>query len=269
VDVEEVGQGEALVRLASAIDSEWLPAERLTTAVEIEFDAQRERIIAWRRTRYFDLVIRQSPSAIPPNIDPGPILAAGIRDRFGDDWQPADADLAFLARVKLLRQAMGELELPDFGSRPFNSWLDELCVGQVSLADVRKRSLAAIWKSHLSGEQLQALERHAPERMRVPSGSFIALRYESGKPPVLAVRIQEIFGWRETPRIAQGRVAVLLHLLAPNQRPQQITGDLESFWANTYPEVRKELRRRYPKHAWPENPWAAQAEKRPRRKPGE
>jgi ATP-dependent helicase HrpB len=110
------------------------------------------------------------------------------------------------------------------------------------------------------------VEREAPERLPVPSGSRPALRYEVGRPPVLAVRIQEVFGLRETPRVAAGRVRVLLHLLAPNHRPQQVTDDLASFWANTYPQVRKELRARYPKHAWPEDPWSATPERRPRRK---
>jgi ATP-dependent helicase HrpB len=122
----------------------------------------------------------------------------------------------------------------------------------------------------LTAPQRQAVEREAPERLTVPSGSRVALRYEEGRPPVLAVRIQEVFGLRDTPRIAGGRVRVLLHLLAPNYRPQQVTDDLASFWANTYPLVRKELRARYPKHAWPEDPWTATPERRPRRKrPGE
>jgi ATP-dependent helicase HrpB len=113
--------------------------------------------------------------------------------------------------------------------------------------------------------QLQALDREAPERLQVPSGSLLPLRYEAGQPPVLAVRIQELFGWRQTPRIARGRVAVLLHLLGPNMRPQQITGDLDSFWRNAYPLVRKELKRRYPKHAWPEDPWTASPTRRAQR----
>ena len=89
---------------------------------------------------------------------------------------------------------------------------------------------------------MTALEREAPERLEVPSGSRIALAYEPGRPPVLAVRIQELFGLRETPTVARGRVPVLLHLLAPNQRPQQVTDDLPSFWENTYSVVRAELR---------------------------
>src|SRR5206468_11637529 len=120
----------------------------------------------------------------------------------------------------------------------------------------------------LSHAQYQAIEREAPERLPVPSGSRIALRYEVGRPPILAVRIQEVFGLRETPRIAAGRVRVLMHLLAPNYRPQQVTDDLASFWANTYAQVRKELRARYPKHAWPEDPAHAAPEHRPRRRQG-
>src|SRR5262249_60440027 len=106
----------------------------------------------------------------------------------------------------------------------------------------------------LTHAQWQAVEREAPERIAVPSGSRLALKYELGRPPVLAVRIQELFGLRDTPRVAGGRVRVLLHLLAPNFRPQQVTDDLASFWANTYAQVRKDLRARYPKHAWPEDP---------------
>ena len=111
-----------------------------------------------------------------------------------------------------------------------------------------------------------ALDREAPAQLEVPSGSRVALRYDEGKAPVLAVRIQEIFGWRDTPRVARGRVKVLLHLLAPNHRPQQVTDDLASFWTNTYPEVRRELKRRYPRHAWPEDPRTAPAERKPRRR---
>lgn len=265
VDIEEVGQGEALVRQASAIERDWLPADRITSGVDVQFDSQRERVIGWRRTRYADLVISEAPTSIPPDVDPGPILAAAILDRFGDEWPLSEDESAFLARVELLRGAMPELELPDIASSPIAAWLPELCAGQVSVADVRKQSLLGVWKSHFTALQLQAIDRHAPERLQVPSGSFVTLHYELGKPPILAVRIQEVFGWRQTPRIAGQRVRVLLHLLAPNMRPQQITDDLESFWTNTYSQVRKDLRRRYPKHAWPEDPWTAQPEHRPRR----
>ena len=145
--------------------------------------------------------------------------------------------------------------------------LPQLCLGCASFDDLRKAPILKLLKSQLLPHQLAAIDREAPERIDVPSGNRIALTYERGKPPVLAVRIQEVFGMKETPRVAGGRVAVLLHLLAPNRRPQQVTSDLASFWKNTYPIVRGELRRRYPKHAWPENPYTATAERRPGRKP--
>src|SRR4029078_3221742 len=117
-----------------------------------------------------------------------------------------------------------------------------------------------------SWQQLQTIEREAPERMEVPSGSWIAFQYEADSPPVLAVATQEVFGIAQTPRVAGGRVPVLMHLLAPNMRVTQITDDLASFWANTYAMVRKDLRARYPKHSWPEDPYTAEAQRRPQRK---
>lgn len=103
-------------------------------------------------------------------------------------------------------------------------------------------------------DRLRDIDRLAPATWTLPKGRATPIAYEAGKPPVLAARIQEFFGLRETPRIADGRTTLLLHLLGPNYRPQQVTSDLASFWQNTYPQVRKELRRRYPKHAWPEKP---------------
>src|SRR5207248_6234517 len=120
--------------------------------------------------------------------------------------------------------------------------LAALSLGRRSFADLRKAPWLDALHAQLTHAQRQAVEREAPERLAVPSGSRIALKYEEGRPPVLAVRIQEVFGLRETPRVAGGRVCVLLHLLGPNYRPQQVTDDLARSWANTYPQVRKELR---------------------------
>ena len=138
--------------------------------------------------------------------------------------------------------------------------------GRRSYTELRKAPWENLIGNALDWKARQALDSEAPDSLEVPSGNRIKLQYEPGKPPVLAVRIQEVFGLSDTPRIAGGRVPVMLHLLAPNMRPQQVTQDLRSFWDTTYAEVRKDLRRRYPKHAWPENPWTARAERRPRRK---
>jgi ATP-dependent helicase HrpB len=106
----------------------------------------------------------------------------------------------------------------------------------------------------------------APERIEVPTGSNVTLLYEVGRPPILAVRIQELFGLKDTPTVADGRVTCLLHLLAPNRRPQQITDDLAGFWERTWKDVRKDLRNRYPRHSWPEDPANALPQKRPTRR---
>jgi ATP-dependent helicase HrpB len=152
-----------------------------------------------------------------------------------------------------------ELNLPAFDSTDLRDLLEHLARGRRSLAELRNGPWLDLLKGQLTYEQLRAVEREAPDRLEVPSGSHIRVEYEEGRPPVLAARIQELFGLTETPRLGGGRAKVLLHLLAPNYRPQQVTDDLASFWANTYPQVRKELRGRYPKHAWPEDPLTAEA----------
>jgi ATP-dependent helicase HrpB len=122
-------------------------------------------------------------------------------------------------------------------------------------------------RAALSHAQRQSIARLAPESIQLPSGSSRRLEYGApDAPPVLAARIQQLFGWTETPRVGGGRVPVLLHLLAPNHRPAQVTSDLASFWANTWAEVRRDLRGRYPRHSWPEDPLTATPEDRPRRR---
>ncbi len=129
-------------------------------------------------------------------------------------------------------------------------------------------NLERILLAGLDFRQQQLLDRDAPIHIRVPSGSRVKLQYQVGQPPVLAVRLQEMFGLAETPAICRGRIQVLLHLLSPARRPVQVTRDLRGFWDSSYFEVRKELKGRYPKHHWPEEPWKAVATARvkPRKK---
>jgi ATP-dependent helicase HrpB len=154
---------------------------------------------------------------------------------------------------------MPHLNLPALDATDLSELLEHLARGRRSLGELKHGPWLDLMKGQLSYEQLRAIEAEAPERLEVPSSSHVRVDYEEGRPPVLAARIQELFGLTETPRIAGGRVKVLLHLLAPNHRPQQVTDDLASFWKNAYPQVRKELRGRYPKHSWPEDPLTADA----------
>ena len=265
VDVDR-GESEALVRLASAVERSWLPADRLAVRTQVEFDATAGRVSARRRVYWEDLLLEESPAPLPDDEETAAILAAVATERLDEVFPWDNEEIGgYVKRIRCLAAWMPELELPSFDAEAIKTILPQVCRGCRSLDDLRR----APWLGHLQGlltpQQQQAVAREAPERIEVPSGSRIKLDYEPGKPPVLAVRIQEIFGMLETPRIAGRRVPVLLHLLAPNHRPQQVTDDLASFWRTTYHQVRKDLRRRYPKHAWPEDPYQAKAEERPGR----
>ncbi|HEV2855446.1 MAG TPA: ATP-dependent helicase HrpB [Thermoanaerobaculia bacterium] len=260
---------EVLVRKASAVAPEWLPPESLRTSSELEFDAERERVAAWRRTRYEDLVIAEAEVPAPDADETERVLVQAAADRLDRALALDDPEVvSFLARVRCLADWMPELGLPRFGEEEIRELLPALAAGRRSFAELRRASLLDVLQGALSYEQLEAVRREAPEWLEVPSGSRVKLLYEPGQPPVLAARIQELFGLAETPRVAAGRIPVLLHLLAPNGRPQQVTHDLRSFWEKTYPQVRKELQGRYPRHAWPQDPWNATPERRPRRTRG-
>jgi ATP-dependent helicase HrpB len=269
--VVDAGDAETLARQASAVQRDWLPTERLTTATEVAFDPVMERVAARRRLRFEDLVLEETQAALPEDERVAEVLAKAAAEQLDGVLPAADSPAGlFRTRVRCLRGWMPELGLPALDAAELHEVLGWLCHGRRSFADLRNAPWLEAFQGRLTPAQRQAVEREAPERLTVPSGSRLALRYEEGRPPVLAVRIQEVFGLRDTPRIAGGRVPVLLHLLAPNYRPQQVTDDLASFWDNTYPLIRKELRARYPKHAWPEDPWNATPERRPRRKrPGD
>ncbi len=259
---------EALVRLASAAQRSWLPTDRLRAAIEVTFEPESERVIARRRVRFDDLLLEEGTAALPGAEQVARALAEAAATHLERVLPPDDSPAGnYLTRLRCLREWMQELGLPEFNEAELRELVTWLCHGRRSFAELRAGPWLEALQGRLTHEQRQAVEREAPERLQVPSGSRLALRYEVGRPPVLAVRIQEVFGLLDTPRIAGGRVRVLLHLLAPNHRPQQVTDDLASFWANTYPTVRKELRARYPKHAWPEDPLDAAPQRRPGRKP--
>src|SRR5262245_20156634 len=266
VDVD-AGQAETLVRQASAVERAWLSPDRLRESVDVAFDESTGRVVAWKRVRFDDLVIEEK-TANAPNEEQmsGALIEAALRNP-EKVLPPMDSPAGqFRTRVRCLRPWMPELGLPALDDSDLREVLAWLAPGCRSLDDLKRRDWEEAFRGKLTHAQRQAVEREAPERIAVPSGNRIAVTYEGGRPPVLAVRIQEVFGMADTPRVAGGRVKVLLHLLAPNYRPQQVTDDLASFWANTYPVVRKELRARYPKHAWPDDPLTAEAQSRPRRR---
>lgn len=266
VDGGQKNQRDVLIRQASAIDPSWLPEDQLERVLETRFDEARQKVAARRVTYYRDLSLHQV------DVDPEPteaarVLAEVVAERWSLVVPKDDRDLAdVLARLRCLAQWMPHLDLPTFDDASFSDLLTGLCAGKRSLDELWRLPWRSILEGCLDHGQKSALERFAPSHFEVPSGSRIRLQYEIGQAPILAVRIQELFGLDTTPAVADGRQPLLLHLLAPNQRPQQVTHDLSSFWRNTYPQVRKELYGRYPKHAWPEDPLAAEPQSRPGRK---
>jgi ATP-dependent helicase HrpB len=166
----------------------------------------------------------------------------------------------FRARVNLLHNLLPG-EWPDFSDvhllETVDDWLAPHLQGEPRPDRLRGIDLLAILKGQLGWRMTSRLDELAPTHLVVPSGSRIALDYTDEGGPVMAVKLQELFGLAETPAVAGGRMPVLLHLLSPAGRPMQVTRDLRSFWDRIYPEVKKELKGRYPKHPWPDDPWSA------------
>ena len=256
---------EVSVSLASAIELEWLidlfPAairrERLTY-----YDESRSRVVCAQQLWYHDLLLREDPSAAVDRIEAGRVLAQALRPQATALVRASPQAATWLTRLEFVMQALPELSWPEYSDDILADVLEMACQGKTSKDEIEKADFVPYLQSRLGPGQLRELQESAPLALTVPSGKQVRLTYEPGRPPILAVRLQELFGWTETPRVARGRVAVLLHLLGPNNRPVQITDDLRSFWTTTYHQVRKDLRGRYPKHAWPEDPFTAQPSKK-------
>jgi ATP-dependent helicase HrpB len=171
-----------------------------------------------------------------------------------------------VARLRFLGRWMPELGLPEDPATLLPGVLEALVSGLRSLADLARADVPGALLGVLTHRQRVALEREAPAQWTLPSGRRVPVGYERDRPPVVSARIQEVFGLADTPRLAAGRVPIVLELLAPNQRPMQITDDLASFWRTTYTQVRGELRGRYPRHPWPDDPTTAPPTSRAKRR---
>ncbi|RJR40888.1 MAG: ATP-dependent helicase HrpB [Desulfobacteraceae bacterium] len=251
----------ARIYLAAAYDRETLMAQfsgEVKWKEEVYWDDQRKAVAALRRLTLGALTIKSEPLADP---EPGAVAAAmieGIR-RNGIAVLPWTRNLrTWQARVMLLRRlGAGNEDWPDISDNALGTdleaWLGPWLEGITSLKALSKVDLHAPLRSLLPWQQQQLVEKLAPTHIVVPSGARRPIDY-SGDTPILAVRLQEMFGAIDTPSIAEGRLPLLLHLLSPAGRPAQITQDLAGFWRNSYPFVKKELKGRYPKHYWPDDP---------------
>ncbi|WP_305366809.1 MULTISPECIES: ATP-dependent helicase C-terminal domain-containing protein, partial [Stenotrophomonas] len=263
---------DALLLRAAPVDEDRLRKawpDRFVTEDVVRWDSERRALVALRETR-FDRIVLDSRSA--GRVDPqhaAQALTAAVAE-LGLQALPWTEGLRqWQARVESLRRWMPELDLPDCSDAALlanlTQWLQPAFAGKSRLDALDEASFGEALKSPLEWSQRQLVERNAPTRITVPSGLERPITYaldsESGDPlpPVLAVKLQELFGLADTPRIADGRVPLTLHLLSPGGRPLQVTQDLRNFWENTYAEVKKEMKGRYPRHPWPDDPWTATA----------
>ena len=245
-----------LIRLACEIQPDWLLdlfPDRVIARSGVEWNRQAQRVEAVNALEYDKLTIDENRGGVPEPEAAAQLLTekafeAGI-DRFIDAAELQE----FLARVEFASQHSAVAPIAEAQVRVAFS---ELCYGLRSFSQVKEAgaSLIATLERRIDNHLLSTI---APAKLRLPSGRQTKVHYDRGKPPWVASRLQDFFGLQETPRVAAGKVPVVVQLLAPNNRPVQVTTDLAGFWQRLYPQLRKELGRRYPKHKWPENPTAA------------
>lgn len=262
-DIDGAGD-DSRMRSAAAVslaELEQVLANRLTWREEVCWDGAAEAVTARRVRSLGALELESAALANPASQALTAAMLEGIR-ALGLTVLPWDEDNRQLqARVLSLRHWFPDDGWPDLSDTALlarlDEWLAPYLDGVTRRTHLARLDLTAALKAALGWELARRLDEAAPTHLTVPSGSRKRLHYEPGQPPVLAVKLQELFGLADTPRIAGGRVAVMLHLLSPAQRPIQVTQDLRGFWERTYAEVKKELKGRYPKHPWPDDPWSA------------
>lgn len=260
-------QAEALIHLAAGISEDIIRDERsghIINQTSVSWSERDGRAVAVRLERLGALQL-STEAFVPADEQLVPAVIEAVRNS-GLALLKMDQTVRLLqGRIALLRSALPEREWPDYSDEALlaglEEWLAPYLAGVQNTRKLAQLDVAGLLWQKLNYRQQRDLDQMAPTHLVVPSGSRIRLDYTSGI-PVLAVKLQELFGLKETPTIADGRVMVLLHLLSPAGRPIQVTRDLKGFWDGAYQQVKKELKGRYPKHPWPDDPWSALPTKR-------
>ncbi len=262
---------DARIRLAAQVQRASLLthfADRIVSRDSVDWDERQQAVVARRQRCLGSLVFDEQPLSDADPATVAALLTEALR-RVGLDRLPWDArSRAWRSRVAFLHRVAPD-QWPDVSDAALlaslDRWLTPYLVNMTRLDHLRRLNLQQVLAAQLDWQQQRRLDFLAPTHVTVPSGSRIALDY-SGDVPVLAVRVQEMFGAQQTPRVADGQVALLVHLLSPAGRPVQVTQDLAGFWRNGYFDVRKDLRGRYPKHSWPDDPLTAQPTRHAKRR---
>lgn len=256
-EIREVGRhgGETntILSLATDVKQTWLEEffpQDIGRSLDVFFDAQTRRVYAKERQTFRGLEL-DSKTVEPPPLDQSAALLAEqvIAGKLAvNDWDNSIEQ--WIARVNCLAKWCPEFELPPIGAEERRALIEQLCHGAFTYKEIKDRPVKQTVKSWLNAMQRQLVDDHAPERLKFSNGKTPKVIYSESEPPHASLRIQELFDVTETPKIAMGRVPVLLHILAPNMRPVQITQDLAGFWREHYPKVKSEMQRKYPKHRW-------------------
>jgi ATP-dependent RNA helicase HrpB len=251
------------ILLAAAIDEAEvlaIAADRLRESTELTFDRAAAALRARRVRRLDALTLASEPIAVAPNEESARMLAAGIAELGVDKLPWSRAQQQLRQRVAFLRRAAGG-DWPDLGDAVLaaeaGTWLAPILVGKTRLAEVTSDDLDAALGARLPWSLKRRLDAEAPTHYLAPTGNRHAIDYEGQGAPALHIRVQELFGLDEHPAIANGRLALTLHLLSPAHRPIQITRDLPGFWSGSWGAVKAEMRGRYPRHPWPDDPTQA------------
>jgi ATP-dependent helicase HrpB len=242
-----------VLNLATAVNEPWLRElfpQDFKEVRAVAYDSKLRRVVARQETRFRDLVLEENLSDKPPADQAGGILAREVAaGRCAlDNWNEAVEQ--WILRVNRLREWMPELALPAIGEDDRNAIIEHICHGALSYNEIKNRPVLPFVKSWLSRQQQAWIEEYAPDRIELSRRRNVKVVYSADGPPTIAARIQDLYAIKEALRIANRRVAVCIQVLAPNNRPVQITENLAIFWREIYPKLKQELQRRYPKHEW-------------------
>jgi len=241
------------LNLCTAISEVWLDElfpDDMEEKVEVVFDPVLKRVASkrWKSFRGLELHARLVQEVDPQQA--AEIMAEEVLAGRLDLYKWDDAVERWIVRVNTLAAGCPDYGIPKIDDEARRAMVQEICLGAVCKRDLKDRPVWKVVKSWLSPVQLAMVDKQVPERIQLPSGFNAKVRYEEGHPPVLSATIQKLYGLDEVPRIGFGQIPVVVEALAPNQRPQQKTQDMQSFWKNAYPMLKKELKGRYPKHEW-------------------
>jgi ATP-dependent helicase HrpB len=241
-----------LLNLCTAIKEEWLREifpEDFEEQRQVVFDAATRRVVAHVQRRFRDLVLESKLSDDVPREESACILAEEVvaKHLVLNNWD--DAVEQWILRLNWLHEWMPELELPTLTEDDRTTLIQQICLGAVSYKDIKDKPVWSVVKSWLSPQQQSWVDEYTPERIELKSGRRAKVTYSADGPPKLAAKIQDLYGTNSL-TIVSGRIPVRIEILAPNQRPVQVTDNLANFWRETYPKLKIELQRKYPRHEW-------------------